>query len=83
MTEKRDLAEGLMLRVIYYLLTACCLFFVFLLTVTFTTDRIDTELVLTIIVAVLLITFMLNTSQRLAAIQRNMDMLIKQMKRNE
>jgi len=83
MAEKKELISGLILRVVYYLLAMCCVFLVFVLAVAFTPERLDAEIILILIIAVLLLAFMLNTSNRLALIQKDISMLIAQKKQSE
>lgn len=75
MAEKRSDIAGGALRVLYYIFAAACFFLIFLLAVTLSPNRIDTELTLTLIIAVLLLMFMLHTSQLLRAIERRLDSL--------
>jgi len=73
MIAKRPLHRGWMVRYTYYLLGILCFFFIFLMGVVMSPNRMDAELILTLIIAVLLIVFMLNTSQTLMALHKKLD----------
>ncbi len=81
MAEKKDAIPSGVFRIVYYLLTAVCFFFIFLLAVTLSPNRIDAQLTLTLIIAVLLLIFMLHTSQLLGAIYRRLEDMTKQLER--
>lgn len=83
MADKKELFTETTLRVVYYILAMCCFFLVFILAVAFAPERLDTEIILILIIAVLLISFMLNTSHRLKSIQENINTLSEQMKRSK
>ncbi len=83
MAEAKELITGTVLRVVYYILALCCVFLVFILAVAFTPERLDAEIILILIIAVLLLAFMLNTSNRLTIIQKDISMLIEQKKLSE
>lgn len=72
--RKNDLPE-VVIRVVYYFFAILCFFFIFLLTVSYCPERIDSELALTLIIAILLLAFMLYTSRKLADISSRLDEL--------
>ena len=62
-----------------YLFSAICFFLIFLYAVTSSSDRIDVELILTIVIAVMLLTFMIYSGQSLGTLdQRLINMAAKQ-----
>ena len=75
MADGKPIATGRALRIVYYLIAAICVFFIFLLAVTSSQDHFDPGLILTMIIAVLLLSFMLFTSSQLAAIKAQLDEL--------
>lgn len=72
MAGKKSLGEGGVVRVAYYIFSAICFFLIFMFAVTISTERIDAQLILTMIIAVMLLTFMIYTSQSLGALYRRL-----------
>lgn len=72
MPKEKIAIPGSILRFLYYLLSAVCFFFIFLLAITVSPDRLDASLVLSMIIGVLLLTFMLHVNQLLGAMYRFM-----------
>lgn len=83
MADRKPLASGGMLRFIYYVISAACFFFVLLLAITMAPDRIDQELILTLIISILLLTFMLHNSQLLTSISKRLDKIAEQLKSDD
>lgn len=75
MPNKKPIASGRPLRIVYYILAALCVFFIFAYIAVSTANDSDTEIILTMIIAVLLLTFMLHTSSTLAAIRKHLEAL--------
>jgi uncharacterized membrane protein YqjE len=80
MAENKSSTQVGLLRVLYYLFAALSFFLVFLLAVTMSTNRVDPALILTFIIAVLLLIFMLYTSQQLKSIQSALEDLSAKIK---
>ena len=72
MAKDKIAIPGSLLRIIHYLLSAVCFFFIFLLAVTLTPNRIDVNLILTMIIGVLLIAFMLHVNKLLTEIYKQL-----------
>ena len=77
MAEKKEFVAESISRALYYVLAVCCFFFVFLMAVSYSPERLDAELILTFIIAVLLLTFMLHVSHRFNDIEKRMDAYFK------
>jgi len=81
--EKKKLIPESISRVVYYVLSVCCFFLVFLLAVGYSSDRLDAVLILTIIIAVLLLTFMLVVSQLFSTLEKKLKKQFEKMKQDE
>lgn len=79
--ESGRLYKGL-LRGGTYLFAAICFFLIFLYAVTASSDRIDTELILTIVIAVMLLTFMVYSGQSLDTLDKRLVQMSAKQKRS-
>ncbi len=73
MAKKKERRYGTVLRLIYYTLSVLSLFLIFILAVALSPERIDAELILTLIIGVLLIALMIYGSQLLKVLHRHLD----------
>lgn len=65
-----------------YLFAALCFFLIFLYAVTASSDRIDAELILTIVIAVMLLTFMIYSGQSLGTLNQRLVKMAARQKRS-